>query len=394
VVASARGRILVVGAAASLLLSACGTAPSPSATATPSTGPAPSAPTSPPIPPRPSALDPASADIHLLDARYVPGEAPTSANGQVLWTAGEHFLSDIWRYVPGAAAPERIFTSPRPKANITSVVGSAGGYAFVEQSEPDYGEGGWRVWFLLGPGAEPVQLDAGVARRAGAAPTIAMDAMRVVWAGFDERPTPFVSRLAMASIADPAHVTTLLELPVDQRLIWYPALTGDQLWYASIDPASDPDADGPEYHLEMLDLANPLAAPAPFAGTGHDFNPAVNADYLVWKANRRGDAALNWGTLKILDRRTQRVLTIPADHANRPSIGDRFVTFDEIFHATLPVYDPVTNRVLDLGGSVASKVGSDVTYFGESVSGRLLAFGLGSADNATTGRIGWAILPE
>ena len=317
-----------------------------------------------------------------------------SADGQILWTGDEggRWLPEIWRYGPGSSAPERIYDSPVPESVISSVVASSSGYAFVEQSEAAFGDGGWRVWYLSAPGAEPVQLDHGVAKEAGFPPTIAMDDERVVWAGFDEPSTGFVTRLGMARIAAVEHPSTLLERPVDRSLFWYPALDGDALWFGTIDPASDSTAEGPEYSLEMLDLAKPLAAPVPFSGTGHDFNPAVNDGFLVWKANRRGDAALNWGALKVLDRRSAALRTIPVEAANRPSIGDRFVTFEEITHSTLPVYDTASHTLVDLASDRI--LGGPSVYGGESISGRLLTFFVQPSGGSAPPRIGWAELPD
>jgi len=390
-----RGRVLWLGAAA-LALSTTACTPSPSPTVTGSSVP-PAASASPPSPgatTRPTPIDATAIELHLLDARYVPGGQPVSAAGQVLWTGGGGGKSfpEIWRYVPGSAAPERIYDSRISESIISSVVASNSGYAFVEQSGLAFGEGGWRVWYLSGPGGEPVQLDEGVAKEAGFPPTIAMDDERVVWAGFDEPSTGFVTRLGIARIADVEHPSTLLERSVDKSLLWYPALDGDALWYGTIDPASDPTAEGPEYSLEMLDLASPFAAPVPFAGTGHDFYPAVNDRFLVWKANRRGDAALNWGALKILDRRSQELRTIPVDAANRPSIGDRFVAFEEITHSTLPVYDTASRTLVDLASDRI--LGGPSLYGGESISGRLLTFFVQPSEALAAPRIGWAELPE
>jgi len=114
----------------------------------------------------------------------------------------------------------------------------------------------------------------------------------------------------------------------------------------------------------------------------------------VWKANGRGDSALNWGTLKVLDRRDQKVRTIPVENANRPSIGDRFVAFDEISRTHLSVYDPVTRTVLDLASGSKLGLEGDLAFGGESVSERLLAFSVGPAEASAPPRIGWAILPE
>ena len=347
--------------------------------------------------PRPSPVDAGSIETHLLDARYVPGSALFTTGTQIVWSAGAPSSSEIWRYVPGSPQPERVYASPRAESSITSVVGSAAGYAFVELSKPSFGDGGWGVWFLSGPGTEPVQLAAGNARQAGHSPTIAMDDARIAWAGFDEPPGDIsfvldhaVSRLAMASTSDPRSITTLLERPVREALLWYPCLNGNELWYGTIHGDLDLTGVGDEFHVEMLDLANPTAPPVPFVGSGNDFNPAVNDAFVVWKTSEAGDSALNWGTLKVLDRRTQRVATIPTEPANRPSIGDRYVAFDEIFHARLEVYDFDAGRLLELAPPVGSE--SNLSYGGESVHGRLLTF-FEQAPGGGQPRIGWAMLP-
>jgi hypothetical protein len=258
----------------------------------------------------------------------------------------------------------------------------------VELSKPAFGNGGWRIWFLAGPGEEPVELDRGRARGAGFAPTIAMDDERIVWAGFDEPASGAVSRLAMASTEDLAVVTTLLGGPIREGLIWHPTLNGDELWYAIIRADFDVTGVGDEYHVETLNLVRPGAPPVRFPGTANDFNPAVNDDYVVWKTTDAGDAALNWGTLHVQDRRTKAVVTIPVANGNRPSIGDRYVAFEEITHRSLVVYDLVTGELLDLA---PGQSGSAVSYGGQSLSGRLLTF---FTQRDGRPQIGWAILPE
>ena len=334
----------------------------------------------------PATIDPAAIQIHFLDVRYVPADAPISADGQVLWTAGENGPSEIWRYVPGDAEPERIFASPRGDGAITALAGSRAGYAFVEESPKAFGNGGWRLWFLAGPGVDPIEIDRGSAPGAGAAPTLTMDAEHVAWAAFDEPPTGPVSRLRLATIGDLPAVRTLIDAPIGSRKLWYPALSGQELWYATIEP--DPAGVSDEFHIERLELSEPEAPAAVFRGLGHDFNPAVNQRFIVWKTTDPGDAALNWGTLRVLDRETDDLRTIPVESANRPSLGDRFVGFDERTHARLEVYDLVTRRVVELGRSGSAAP----TYGGLSLSGSLLTFF--TQDGGGQPRIGWAVLPE
>jgi hypothetical protein len=386
----------------------CGVAPltpTPTTVSAASSGPsAPSAPSAPgatatraPI----ATLDAASIDLHVLDASFVPADAPVSTGAEILWAAGTPWPSEIWRYRPGAAQPERIFSSPRSKSTITSVVGSGSGYAFAETSEPAFGEGGWRVWYVAGPGAAPVQLDAGNAIHARQTPTLAMDDERVGWAAFDEprdaTGDPLdvaVSRLRVANVGDLRHVTTLLDRPVRESLLFYPALHGDELWYGTIFADFEATGVGDEYHIEVLDLHKPTAPPLRFAGTGNDFNPAANDRNVVWKTNVAGDSALNWGTLHVLDRESDAVAVIPVEHADLPSTGDRFIAFDEITHTRLLVYDPITRSVVDLGLSVADDAAGKVFFGGASLRGDILAFSVQAATTGTEPRVGWARLPE
>lgn len=392
--AGGRGRAPIGGVVAVVLgavvvgaLSACAL-PAPSPTSAPASA---TAVVSQEITPSPSPQPSPTAvaiEIHALDPRYVPAGSPTSANGQILWTAGEVWPSEIWRYVPGAPEPVRLFSSPREKSTIATVVASRSGYAFVELSEPAFGKGGWRIWFLSGPDEEPVEVDRGRAEGAGFAPTIAMDDERIVWAGFDEPASGPASRLAMASIENLAAITTLRDVPIRDGLIWYPTINGDELWYGIIRADFEQTGVGDEFHLEVLDLASSDPSPVRFPGTANDFDPAVNDGFVVWKTTDGDDAALNWGTLRVLNRRTDAVVTIPVAKGNRPSIGDRYVAFEEITHRLLVVYDPVTGELLDLAPGV-QQPGS---YGGQSISGRLLTF-FTQVDGLLP-QLGWAILPE
>ena len=385
-----RGCALALGAAAAILgvvvvVVGCEPVPSPS----PASTTAATASDVPEITAAPTAFDPSAVTIETLDPRYVPANAATSAPGQILWTAGSGRASEIWRFVPGTQPPERIYVTPRADGHLSSIVASSAGYAFVEESDREFGKGGWRLWFLTAPGEEPIEMDRGAAPGAGVAPTIALDERRLAWASFDEPSSGPRSRLRVAPVEDLRSVTTLLDAPIEARLLWYPALSGDVLWYGTIKADFVGTAD-PEYHLEHIDLSQPGARPVRFPGLALDFNPALNARYLVWKTNTQGDSALNWGTLHVLDRQSGETSAIPIERANRPSIGNRFVAFDEITHKRLGVYDLATARLVDLAG----EVGGTWTYGGISLSGRLLTFYTQAADGTGLPQIRWAILPE
>ncbi len=369
-----------VAALASAFLAGCtGAGPSPAAVprawllqaAAPSEGPA--------------TTSSSGIELHALDPRFVPNLL-RSSHGQVLWSGSR---GDLWRYVPDAAQPERLYTSPNGDVAITDAAASAGGYALVERSSA-VGDGGWRVWYLSGPGGQPVELDRGQARNAGHPPTLAMDDARIAWAAFDEPASGWVSRLRIASLGDLGHPTTLLSYSINEALLWYPCLNGDELWYAIIHPDFDGTGAGNEFHLEMLDLSNAQAQPVRFAGSGNDFNPAVNDGFIAWKTAEGDSAALNWGTIHVQERGTQSVETVPVPNANRPSIGGRYLAFDEITHSRLAIYDLTARRLVDLG-----QTGADgPTYGGLSVSGNLLTWFTQGPDMVGLPRIGWAILPD
>ena len=380
-----RGRIRLLGAAA-LLASLAGCQAVPSTLPTRGTAIPEAAGQTAMSSRGPSPIDPASIEIHLLDARYVPADGPISTGSEVVWVGGDARPSEIWRFVPGAAEPERVLAGQHPDGAITAINGSSAGYAFIEESPSAYGEGGWRLWFLALPGGVPIEVDRGTAPGAGVAPTLAMDDRRLAWAAFDEPAGGPVSRLKVASVALPAKAMTLIDAPIRDRKLWYPALSGTELWYASIQPDSNGIAD--EFHIERLDVNQPGAPAAVFRGLGHDFNPAVDARFVVWKTAEPGDSALNWGALRVLDRRSGALTAIPVAKANRPSLGDRFVAFDEITHTRLVVYDLATQLLVELGRADAATP----TYGGVAVSGSLLAFLM--QDGAGQPRVGWANLPK
>jgi hypothetical protein len=336
-----------------------------------------------------AAIDAGAIQLHALDPRYVPNGDLASAGGQVLWSAGPEAAPELWRYLPGTDAPEHIYVSPLADAVITDVVASAAGYAFVETSQSAYGDEGWRVWFLSSPGAQPVELDRGGSAGSGSAPTIAMDDAHIAWAAFDDTGNGSVTRLRVAATTDLTAVTTLLELPIGEALLWYPALNGDELWFAAIHPDPTGTAPADEFDLESMSLSNSGRAPIVFRSPAKDFNPAVDDAFLVWKTTDADSAAHNWGTLHVLDRRTRSISTIPVKDANRPTLGDRFVAFDEITGSRLLVYDPGTATLVALGGAdtpAGGRIG------GISLGGRLLAYF--TQQGAAPPRIGWAILPD
>lgn len=331
--------------------------------------------------------------MHLLDQALVPADVPVSAAGQILWSEVGDSGPAIWSMRPPDGEPARIFQSEHTDGTIAAVAASSAGYAFVELSDEAYGDGGWSIWFLAGPDRSPTEVDHGNAPHAGVGPTIALDGRRLAWASFEEPSSGPRSYLEVAELDDLSETATLLDAKVEDRRLWYPVFSGDELWYATIS-GDIAGVEDPEYHIEHVDLALPGSEPVRFPGLGLDFNPALNDRSFVFKTNVQGDSALNWGTLHVLDIEGGGIVEIPIEHANRPSIGGRYVAFDEITHGRLLLFDTSTDQVVDVGAQRADRAPGAVLYGGESVSGRLLAFMEQGTDIGAQPRIGWAILPE
>ena len=353
------------------------------------------APTATALPPssQPPAATPVpglgTVELRFLDPDFVPGSVLESAAGQVVWSGGPTRSSRIWRYVPGEARPELVVDLPRRASTISDVVASAAGYAFVEVNSEEFGLGGWRIWFVERPGGPLVELDRGLAYGAGFPPTLAMDDRRIAWAAFDEPPSGDVSVLRVVEVRDPTAVTTLAGGPVRDGLLWLPALHDDELWYAILHPDWDGSRGGDEFHIEMLDLAAPGSAPARFAGTANDFHPAVSDTHIAWKTAVGDGAALNWGTVTVQDRTTAERWIVPRDDLNRPSLGKRFLAFEELTRSHLTVFDLAARRTAEL---LPADLAGEVFVGGQSISGSLLAFFTQAPGDRP--RIGWAELPE
>jgi hypothetical protein len=271
---------------------------------------------------------------------------------------------------------------------VTQVAKSAAGYAFVEANDAAYGAGGWRIWFLpTGVGA-PIKVDAGTSPGAGGPPTIALDGDRIAWAGFDEPARGPLSFLKVAAIASLSEVRTVITEPIEDGLLWTPVLDRSTLWYAVIHADFAHTGRGDEFHIESVDLDTPDLKSVRFAGTGNDFEPAISPAWVVWKTTKAGIAALSWGALHIRNRESGSETTIPVDRARSASVGDRFVTFQEISRQRLLLYDTATSELLDLTGSLPK---GTKTVSLESVAGNLLVCAV-SIDDAPP-RIATAILP-
>lgn len=381
-------RIACATLAAVALLAAC-QPPPPS----PSHSPAATTPVS--VQPSPSvvasagSLSAADVSFALLPEAFTSND-PQTFGSELVWAMGGDAAPDLWRFEPArGGAPERLFVNPRRASVVGNVVRSEAGYAFAERNDEAFGDGGWRVWFLPAGAATPVEIDRGTATGARGFPTLALDDRRLAWAGFTEPPAGAKSFLRVAEIGSPAGPTTLLDLPIEEALIWYPILEANTVWYARILADFDYSGEGDEFHIESRNLADPGAPPTRFPGTANDFNLAVSERFFAWKTSKPGFAALNWGDIWLQPRGGGNATRLEVQNADEPSIGDRFVTFRELTSSKLVVYDLVRSELVDVTAALPvgfTRVG------GQAISGDLLVCYVFADDGPP--RIAWAMLPE
>src|SRR5687768_13231923 len=149
-----------------------------------------------------------------VETHRVPGAATghvaafASVGSEIVWSGGPGTNdSNLYRYSPGADEPELLYPNTARDSFITSVAGSAAGYAFVDERWDGDEPRGWRLWLLTSPGAEPVLIDQASDDRL-IAPTIAMNDAWIGWEvvhGSYENP---VNELRVVSVAEPLATRT------------------------------------------------------------------------------------------------------------------------------------------------------------------------------------------
>jgi hypothetical protein len=328
---------------------------------------------------RPDPWTPTAFAIEKIDRAFPAITSLTSTGDALYWVAD----GSIWRFSPTDAAPQRVYERQIEDAAIWDIAATDAGFVFSELLPTPAGS--WRVWSVSGD-REPVELDRGVAE-GGAPPTLAIDAQRTAWAGFDESAELPRSFLRAADSASPAARTTLLDVDIESGLLWYPQLDGDSLWYSIIEPDFDGTGSGDAFHIETLDLADPSTDPVRFEDLDRVFEAAVSRDYVAWKSVDPELSALTWGELHLLDRRTNARLVLTGQ-ANHPSIGSRFVAFEEISRQKVMLYDLATRSLVEIPDPLRGAKG---TIGLTAVSGNLFAY---TVSVKGTHSLYWTALPD
>ncbi|MEP7379323.1 MAG: hypothetical protein ABI725_07125 [Chloroflexota bacterium] len=300
-----------------------------------------------------------------------------SLGDQILWSGGEGpNTNNLYRFVPGSAAPQLLYLNPDADSVLTSVRGSSAGYVFTDERWVGGDPKGWRLWFLDQPGGDPVLLDQSTDDRL-IAPTIAMDDHWIAWEVVHGTLNDHLNELFAAPVDDPLHPLKLISFAGRNAYMQFPNLWGDELWYGIAD--NDWIADTERPRTEMIDLTSPAAAPAAFGADQRAFMPAPGRDIVAWKSGGSDDlAALNAGTLTLYWRATGQIEALPipgperlADRISYPSVGNRFVAWWDDIRQRLYVYDLVEHQFRRLA---EYDLASDELVARPSLSGDLLAY--------------------
>jgi hypothetical protein len=367
--------------------------------ATPTTVATPS-PTQPARPrPSPTLSQSSIGDDLNLDVQTIPRDF-TPKLGSSLRSLGDEviFVSSgaLWRYLPGASRPERLYQPPADD-QVIDIAGSNGNYAFVTQrslgaSEPLFR---WRLWYLAAPGDAPTLVDQ-FDNDTLPAPTLAINERWIAWTPYHGAGNQAQNELRVASVADPGTSRTLVSYPALGTNMWNPALYGDELWYGI--RQNDWDAGTEHPWIEMRNLADPAAAPQKYGEDLHAFMPAVNGEAVVWRSGPEDLSALNPGQPYVYWRDSGVEEPIADPHpalwdtaeVSYPSIGDRFVAWWDDWKSQFYVYD-LQERTVRKIAEYDPYSRTAIAF--PSVSGNLLTWEY-FANDRTLPRVQWAYLPE
>ncbi len=282
-------------------------------------------------------LDPAWTTATLEVAS--DGEAVIFSSG-VADGPGAEGAPDLWRYRPGADAPELLWRNPRRDRALARIGGEFGTWAFVDTGI--HGEREWDLWLLPDAGAEPILLDShpGDEAVSSLVPSFAVHQGQIAWTAFDRGPNGPVSQLLYARAPDWEPVL-IEERDASRAELWLPSLRDTEIAYCEVTYSEDRSSD--ERHVYVTNVRTPEAPPARLDGSGRATMPLLLLNGgVVWKEAEPGFSMFNWGHLFRFDEALGEVRSLPIrpqEFVNYPSAGTRFVAAWGVDSTALGVYD-------------------------------------------------------
>lgn len=288
-----------------------------------------------------------SIDVGRLDTAWTDPTLEFASDGDsVIFSSGvadgsdsEH-APDLWRYRPGAEAPELLWRNPERDRVLPRIGGEFGTWAFVDM--PVNGERAWNFWLLPEAGAEPILLDShpGDESVPDFVPSFTVHQGQVAWTSFDRNGDGSVSQLLYARAPDWTPIVLVERDPAVAEL-WLPSLRDTDLVYCEVVYAPDRLTD--ERHVYFMDVATPEVPPRRIDRSGRATMPiALINGGIVWKEADPGFSMFNWGRLFHYDEASGDVTMLPTrpqDYVNYPSAGSRFITAWGADSFSFGVYD-------------------------------------------------------
>ena len=296
-------------------------------------------------------------EIGSLDPAWTTATLEVGSDGEaVIFSSGvadgpgAEGAPDLWRYRPGADAPELLWRNPRRDRALARIGGEFGTWAFVDTGI--HGERQWDLWLLPKADAEPILLDThpGDEAVSSLVPSFAVHQGQIAWTAFDRGPNGPVSQLlyARAPVWEPVLIE---ERDASRAELWLPSLRDTEVAYCEVIYSEDRSSD--ERHVYVTNVRTPEVPARRLDSSGRATMPLLMLNGgVVWKEAEPGFSMFNWGHLFRFDEALAEIRTLPTrpqEFVNYPSAGTRFVAAWGVDSTALGVYDRdlETARLID-----------------------------------------------
>ena len=286
----------------------------------------------------------------------------------IFWSTGVNAdpdtAPDLWAASPGGT-PERIFANPNRDSSLLPIGGSDGHYAFVESNARLYGSTGWRLWYLDGAGATPIQLDA--SDGAGPLPLLAMTTNQIVWAVIHGPASDRSSELLAANLPDLSK--RVVEHASASKLQYvFPSVLGSELAFGVEDLVAGTE------HVDLLDLGTAGATARQLDTSGDATMPVLTTDSVLWKEASNIYSSGQLVRDRLPDGPPTELAFGTWSGVLYPSAGHRFATAWGVDSTQFYVLDLTTNQAVLLEGFPSTGPLNDVR---PAVVGDLLVWSRG-----------------
>lgn len=374
-----------------LLLVGCGApAPSPTSHSSATTSPFPATQTSTTEPSSPALL------TGTIDQSFTtPALEYRSTGSYLIWSSGARLgktadvAPDLFGSTPGGAA-SLLYDNPNRDSSLDFLGGDGTRIAFIETNERVFGLGGWKLWYLAKPGAQPTEVDHGPG--GGQLPFFALSGDHLVWTA--AHGSPGESQLLAVDLATMSRRVLLAADPAHVQY-WFPSIDGSRIVFGTVELAPDGLSDQRHIYLMAVDGRN---KPERLDSSTSASQPVIHGDNVVWKESDPTLNFLNAGSLARYSLTTKAAtpITLPTVSGlgfTSPSIGNRYVAAWAQSLRDVYLLDLRTDtflKIIDLGPETTAPPTDTVSR--PHLAGDLVAYVFGPAVGDLELR--WVVLPH